>query len=592
MSDKKISDLPVASVINASDVSVLVSNGTDYQFAFASLLQLIGSNMTVGANIGFGTALPQNNTGNNGDVFINTTTGSFAQKLAGTWTIVYTIPSSGASTDGTVLYGLGVPGTLTGNNNDTYINTGTGIFYKKSEGSWSQVFSMQTGPAGIPGTTGANGTNGTNGFSVLNGAGTPSNTSTGNNGDFYINTTTYMLFGPKTAGNWGSGLSIIGSGFAIGGSAGQLLAKIDGTDFNTGWVDLLSINDGVISTTKVFSSQHTTDLLNAKQNTLGFTAENTVNKNMANGYAGLDGSGKVAAAQLPSYVDDVLEFANFAALPGTGETGKIYVTLDTNYEYRWSGSAYIQLVASPGSTDAVPEGTTNLYFTIARVLATVLTGLSLGSVSAVAATDTILQGFGKLQAQINAFAVSISTGAIGVTGGGIAVNKTDNSYGTYLSADGLKAITGIDGTANFTAYGREQVNMNYGGVNYALSLPLKNGTFALTSDISALSVFSGSAAGTNTYTTSITGITVYTTNQQFFMLFTNANTSAATININSLGAKSIVKNASSALVGGEIIAGEILCLQYDGTNFQIVGSTAASGGGSSKISYNFYQSTL
>ena len=233
-----------------------------------------------------------------------------------------------------------------------------------------------------------------------------------------------------------------------------------------------------------------------------------------------------------------------------------------------------------------------MYFTIARVLATVLTGLSLGSVSAVAATDTILQGFGKLQAQINAFAVSISTGAIGVTGGGIAVNKTDNSYGTYLSADGLKAITGIDGTANFTAYGREQVNMNYGGVNYALSLPLKNGTFALTSDISALSVFSGSAAGTNTYTTSITGITVYTTNQQFFMLFTNANTSAATININSLGAKSIVKNASSALVGGEIIAGEILCLQYDGTNFQIVGSTAASGGGSSKISYNFYQSTL
>ncbi|TGV82170.1 hypothetical protein EN801_032795, partial [Mesorhizobium sp. M00.F.Ca.ET.158.01.1.1] len=56
----------------------------------------------------------------------------------------------------------------------------------------------------------------------------------------------------------------------------------------------------------------------------------------------LDGSGKIAAAVLPSYVDDVLEFANFAALPGTGETGKIYITLDTNAEYRWSGSVYIQ----------------------------------------------------------------------------------------------------------------------------------------------------------------------------------------------------------------------------------------------------------
>jgi hypothetical protein len=51
--------------------------------------------------------------------------------------------------------------------------------------------------------------------------------------------------------------------------------------------------------------------------------------------------GKVPSAQLPSYVDDVLEYANFAALPATGETGKIYVTLDDNSQYRWSGSAYI-----------------------------------------------------------------------------------------------------------------------------------------------------------------------------------------------------------------------------------------------------------
>lgn len=78
-------------------------------------------------------------------------------------------------------------------------------------------------------------------------------------------------------------------------------------------------------------------------------------------------SGKVPASQLPAYVDDVLEFANLAALPTTGETGKIYVTLDTNYEYRWSGSTYVRLVASPGSTDAVPEGTTNKYYTDARV---------------------------------------------------------------------------------------------------------------------------------------------------------------------------------------------------------------------------------
>lgn len=56
--------------------------------------------------------------------------------------------------------------------------------------------------------------------------------------------------------------------------------------------------------------------------------------------------GKVPASQLPSYVDDVLEYANLAAFPGTGETGKIYVAIDTNKTYRWSGSAYVEISAS------------------------------------------------------------------------------------------------------------------------------------------------------------------------------------------------------------------------------------------------------
>ena len=56
-------------------------------------------------------------------------------------------------------------------------------------------------------------------------------------------------------------------------------------------------------------------------------------------------SGVIDAARLPSYVDDVLEFDNLAAFPATGETSKIYVTLDTNKTYRWSGSVYIQINA-------------------------------------------------------------------------------------------------------------------------------------------------------------------------------------------------------------------------------------------------------
>lgn len=69
-------------------------------------------------------------------------------------------------------------------------------------------------------------------------------------------------------------------------------------------------------------------------------------KGSANGVASLDETGKVPAAQLPSYVDDVLEFDNQTSFPKNGESGKIYVAKDTNKTYRWSGSAYAEISAS------------------------------------------------------------------------------------------------------------------------------------------------------------------------------------------------------------------------------------------------------
>ena len=66
----------------------------------------------------------------------------------------------------------------------------------------------------------------------------------------------------------------------------------------------------------------------------------------ANGVATLGGDGKVPSIQLPSYVDDVVEVANFAALPVTGETGKLYITLDNNKVYRWTGSTYVEIAAN------------------------------------------------------------------------------------------------------------------------------------------------------------------------------------------------------------------------------------------------------
>lgn len=87
-------------------------------------------------------------------------------------------------------------------------------------------------------------------------------------------------------------------------------------------------------------------------------------KGQPNGYAGLDPSGLVPAAQLPSFVDDVIEVANFASLPGTGETGKIYVTIDSGDVYRWSGSAYIQINDAVSSADQATKLATARSFTL------------------------------------------------------------------------------------------------------------------------------------------------------------------------------------------------------------------------------------
>ena len=65
-----------------------------------------------------------------------------------------------------------------------------------------------------------------------------------------------------------------------------------------------------------------------------------------NGVASLDENGLVPASQLPSYVDDVLEYDKLASFPAAGEAGKIYVAQNTNKTYRWSGTAYVEISAS------------------------------------------------------------------------------------------------------------------------------------------------------------------------------------------------------------------------------------------------------
>lgn len=94
----------------------------------------------------------------------------------------------------------------------------------------------------------------------------------------------------------------------------------------------------------------------ATQTALDLKLDNSL-KGHASGLAELDGTGKVPSSQLPSYVDDVLEFLTRDDFPLTGESGKIYINLADNTTYRWGGSTYVAI----GSSLSLGETSSTAY---------------------------------------------------------------------------------------------------------------------------------------------------------------------------------------------------------------------------------------
>lgn len=127
------------------------------------------------------------------------------------------------------------------------------------------------------------------------------------------------------------------------------------------------------------------------------------------------------------------QFANLAAFPAIGTADRLYVALDTNLEFSWGGNAYIQTSeVSAITTDGIAEGAVNLYFTAARVVSTVLTGLAAGTNAAITAADTLLQALAKLQAQLD--------NKLAVTGNAASATK-------LVTARTINGVA-FDGTAN------------------------------------------------------------------------------------------------------------------------------------------------
>lgn len=135
-------------------------------------------------------------------------------------------------------------------------------------------------------------------------------------------------------------------------------------------------------------------------------------------------TGTIDAARLPSYVDDVVEAASLAALPPTGETGKIYVALDTNKTYRWSGSAYVYITS--GAVDSVAGKT---------------------GVVALAATDV---GLGNVENKSSATIRSEITSSNVTTALGFTPYNSTNPSGYTTN---LGTVTGVTGTAPVVSSG-------------------------------------------------------------------------------------------------------------------------------------------
>jgi len=132
-----------------------------------------------------------------------------------------------------VLNGTSAPTANVGVTGDFYLDTASEVLYgPKTGGAWPTSGTSLVGPAGENGVDGANGTDGINGKSILNGTSAPT-ANVGVTGDFYLDTTSEVLYGPKAGGVWPtSGTSLVGPKGTTG-SAGATGPAGVGYDFQT-----------------------------------------------------------------------------------------------------------------------------------------------------------------------------------------------------------------------------------------------------------------------------------------------------------------------------------------------------------------------
>ena len=268
-------------------------------------------------------------------------------------------------------------------------------------------------------------------------------------------------------------------------------------------------------------------------------------KGAANGVASLGADGKVPSTQLPSYVDDVLEgyvsddlkkFYKDSAKSSeyTGETGKIYVDMNNNKTYRWSGSTYVVI------SETLALGTT-ASTAFAGDKGLVAYNHSQAAHAPSNAEKNIIVGIQKNGADLSVDAsrkvnITVPTKTSELTNNsGFITSSANVASATKLAH--ARAIDGVnfDGSADITHYGA-----------------------------------CSTAAGTAAKTVSLTNFTL-ATGARITIKFTVTNTAAnPTLNVNGTGAKPIVYRGS-AIAAGYLAANRVYEFVYDGTNYALVG---------------------
>ncbi|MEQ8873728.1 MAG: hypothetical protein RID05_10665, partial [Cytophagales bacterium] len=393
-----------------------------------------GTNGIDGNTILSGLIDPTPGDGVDGDFFINTTTDSiFGPKTAGVWGTGTSLvgPTGAAGANGidgnTILSGLIDPTPGDGVDDDFYINTTTdSIFGPKTAGVWG------TGTS-LVGPTGAAGTNGIDGNTILSGLIDPT-PGDGVDGDFFINTTTDSIFGPKTAGVWGTGTSLVGQTGAAGANG------IDGNTILSGLIDPTP-GDGVDG--DFFINTTTDSIFGPKTAGVWGTGTSLVGPAGAAGTNGLDGN-----TILSGLIDPT---------PGDGVDGDFFIktTSDSIFGPKTAGVWGIGTsLVGPAGAAGTDGADGDRYATTSTTTLTIALGpqsLTVDTALAYTAAQTVIiaeSGTNFMEGTVTTY--NPSTGALDVnvtsiTGGGTFSSWTVNLAGAPgpAGADGNTILSGL-----------------------------------------------------------------------------------------------------------------------------------------------------